>query len=183
MTRLKDIEALLKVEIKQLEELDTSLRIEAKQVIEDFNNKKISAKDAWYSLPPPTIQGVYHPSIIVNALFGPTAWRYPHVDEADIRRLYGGIVNPNGHANSVSQESFDWIAKSEHNRTNNERGKIRKQIVEKIENLRKEHFEIKKREEEEERLRNYSPPSFSIDEYIERKIDERIRARTYREEW
>ena len=181
MTRLKDIEALLKVEIKQLEELDTSLRIEAKQVIEDYNNKKISAKDAWYSLPPPIIEGFYHPCIIANQLFGPTEWRYPHVDEVVIRGLYCGIVNPNGHANSVSQESHDWISKSEQNRTNNERGKIRKQIVEKIENLRKQHFEITKREEE--RLRNYSPPSFSIEEYIERKIDERIRARTYREEW
>lgn len=183
MTRLQDIEALLKVELKQLEEIDASLKIEAKQIIEDFNNKKISAKDAWYSLPPPTIQGIYHPGIVANPLLGPLDWIYPHVDEVDIRRLYYGIVNPNGHANFVSQESHDWISKSEHNRILSERGKNRKQIVEKIENLRKELSDIKKKEEDRERS-SYSLPLYtSIDEYIERKIDERIRERMHGKEF
>jgi hypothetical protein len=179
MTRSKDIEALLTVELKQLEVFDTALRIEAKQVIEDFNNKKITAKDAWYSLPPPYPQGDYHPSIIVNPLFGPHGWRYPHIEESDIRRLYGGIVNPNGHANFFAQELHEWFSKANQNIEYSERGIIRKQLATKIENLRKELFHAKKLEDERERSRSYFPPSFSIDEYIEQKVDERIRERMY----
>ena len=183
MTRLKDIEALLTFELKKLEEFDVPLKIEAKQVIEDFNNKKISAKDAWYSLPPPCPSGVYHPSIIANQVFGPQRWNYPHTEQNNIRRIYGGIVNPRGDAISVSQELNEWFGKANSNIEHSERGLIRRQIAKKVEELRRQHFHYKKLEEEQERCRNYSPPSFSMDEYIEQKVDERIRERMYGKEW
>lgn len=181
MTRSEDIEALLKVELKQLEIFDTPLRVEANKIVEDYYNKRISIKELWESLPPPSPEAWTHPSTTNNPAMGPTGWIYPFIESYKLENFYRCLVNPNSDLRSVDQSNMEWVWKTIYSKDNSEKGKIRKQIVEKIENLRKEHFEAKKREEE--RWRNYSPPSFSIDEYIERKIDERIRARTYREEW